>query len=95
MFRSEEDVHDEETYASIILIFETFPCLREAHDMLCSGRLNTNPGHGLMNLIQRLPMHKQCREKKKLRKLVNPPNDNLVTERLGYAINLDPHSLYQ
>lgn len=27
----------------IILIFESFLCRREAHDMLCLGRLNTKP----------------------------------------------------
>lgn len=48
----------------IILIFESFPCRREAHDMLYFGRLNTNPGHGLLDLVQRLPTHKRCRIKK-------------------------------
>lgn len=55
---------DKEFDVSIIKIFQTFPCLRETHDLLCFGRLNTNPGHGLMNLIQRSPMHKRCRKKK-------------------------------
>lgn len=42
---------DEEFDVSIIIIYQTFPCLRETHDLLCFGRLNTKPGHGLMNLI--------------------------------------------